>query len=305
MSCGRDSGEIVRRRRWRSTSSVPYSPRRPRGPDSLGRPDPRDLARGGRHTGCACACPSRWPRPSYEFCGRRGYVLAARPGCHSPERHSSWSRRWRAGRGPGRGRAERGSGSGVLVTGAQFEQVCTPGDPALAELSGLAVGGREDLRDRRQRHRRRRRGDGRRLCGDRHAVGAGGPVRHRGHGCRAGRPAVAVGRRRQRARPLHRRAHRPRPGHRRGAAAPADVPGRPARRRDAADPARRRSADRHQGSPRDQRHLPPRRCGARSATWLARARRRCSASATYVSAPPTHPAARCRSRGRSWSPAAR
>ncbi|QKT14083.1 hypothetical protein [Rhodococcus sp. W8901] len=37
--------------------------------------------------------------------------------------------------------AAQSSGSGVLVTGAQFEQVCTPGDPALAELSGLAVAG--------------------------------------------------------------------------------------------------------------------------------------------------------------------
>ncbi|WP_231569580.1 hypothetical protein [Prescottella defluvii] len=37
--------------------------------------------------------------------------------------------------------AAQSSGSGVLVTGAQFEQVCTPVDPALAELSGLAVSG--------------------------------------------------------------------------------------------------------------------------------------------------------------------
>ncbi|WP_430335584.1 hypothetical protein [Rhodococcus sp. ACT016] len=31
------------------------------------------------------------------------------------------------------------SGSGVLLTGAQFEHLCTPTDPALEELSGLAV----------------------------------------------------------------------------------------------------------------------------------------------------------------------
>lgn len=33
------------------------------------------------------------------------------------------------------------SGSGVLVTGAQFETLCTPADPAFAELSGLAIAG--------------------------------------------------------------------------------------------------------------------------------------------------------------------
>ncbi|WFR71473.1 hypothetical protein P9209_21405 [Prescottella defluvii] len=31
------------------------------------------------------------------------------------------------------------SGSGVLAPGAQFEQLCTPTDPALEELSGLAI----------------------------------------------------------------------------------------------------------------------------------------------------------------------
>lgn len=35
--------------------------------------------------------------------------------------------------------AAQSSGSGVPVTGAQFEPVCTPTDPALEELSGLAV----------------------------------------------------------------------------------------------------------------------------------------------------------------------
>ncbi|WP_107985526.1 hypothetical protein [Rhodococcus sp. OK519] len=35
--------------------------------------------------------------------------------------------------------AAQSSGSGVLVTDARFEPVCTPTDPAVAELSGLAV----------------------------------------------------------------------------------------------------------------------------------------------------------------------
>ncbi|MDH6281905.1 hypothetical protein M2280_003127 [Prescottella agglutinans] len=43
------------------------------------------------------------------------------------------------GAAPSNAQSAGSSGSGVLAPGAQFEQLCTPTDPALEELSGLAI----------------------------------------------------------------------------------------------------------------------------------------------------------------------